>query len=585
MIYHGIYRRKFINKIIILCMLSFLIGYGVVFWFTQSSNIQDSAIETGYFYSNKDSRSAKKNFSSKIEVLEALIAEDEKAIVPNLGENGRAVRIFGEELKQAEEIIKKEAFNLPLSNKIPYDRKIIDARHPRCLTKKYPSDLPSASIVIIFTNERWSPLIRTIYSVINRTPANILKEIILVDDASTLDELKDKLEYYISTRLPKFVKLYRLTERSGLIKARLHGARQATGDVLIFLDAHCEVGIKWAEPLLARIKEDRRNVVVPIIDVIDDKTFEYQNNGGTYDFEVGGFTWSGHFTWIAVSDEEKTRRKTAEAPTRSPTMAGGLFAIDRKYFWEIGSYDEDMEIWGGENLEMSFRVWQCGGVLETIPCSRVGHIFRTFHPYTFPGNKDTHGINTARTVKVWMDEYQRLFYNHRPDLKDIDIGDISKRIELRKSLNCKPFSWYLKNVYKNKFIPDEHAEAYGRVRNEVTNNCLDNLQQDEDEKINLGLYPCHEKLYDSQFFSFSLNSELRREFSCAEVLPHTHEVIMQKCNNSPWQKWQRTNSGALVFLMTGECLDSAGVKISGTLHVAACDKFKPTQKWTWDNYS
>lgn len=176
--------------------------------------------------------------------------------------------------------------------------------------------------------------------------------------------------------------LIRLPHRMGLIRARLQGARVATGDVLVFLDAHCEATTQWMEPLLSRIEEDRTAVLVPIIDVIEANNFAYSTNGkltffhsfntlsennfgvlGDSSFQVGGFTWSGHFTWIDVQNPED---KGEVRPIKSPTMAGGLFAIDRKYFWEIGSYDEQMDGWGGENLEMSFRIWQCGGKLETV---------------------------------------------------------------------------------------------------------------------------------------------------------------------------------------------------------------------------
>lgn len=111
------------------------------------------------------------------------MTEDKKR--EGLGEQGNAAEFKDFDRIVIDDIFAKNGYNGFLSDKISVNRSLNDIRHADCKNIHYLSELPSVSVVIPMYDEHLSVLLRTVHSIINRSPERLLKEIIIVDDCST----------------------------------------------------------------------------------------------------------------------------------------------------------------------------------------------------------------------------------------------------------------------------------------------------------------------------------------------------------------------------------------------------------------
>ncbi|XP_069971983.1 putative polypeptide N-acetylgalactosaminyltransferase 9 isoform X3 [Penaeus vannamei] len=481
--------------------------------------------------------------------------------------------------KKVDEGWKNNAFNQYVSDMISVHRSLPDPRDEWCKAPgRFLENLPETSVIVCFHNEAWSVLLRTVHSILDRSPPQFLKEIILVDDNSDMPHLMKQLEDYMA-QYPK-VRIIRAPKREGLIRARLMGAAHATAPVLTFLDSHCECTTGWLEPLLRRIALDPHIVVCPVIDVISDDDFEYHYRDSS-GVNVGGFDWNLQFNWHAIPQRERARHQHPAEPVQSPTMAGGLFAIDKAFFERLGTYDSGFDIWGGENLELSFKTWMCGGTLEIVPCSHVGHIFRKRSPYKWRSGVNVLKRNSIRLAEVWLDEYKKYYYE-RIGYDLGDFGDVSERKKLRDDLGCKSFKWYLENVYPELFVPGD-AVASGEVRNLGAggSTCLDSPARRANLHKAVGLYPCH-KQGGNQYWMLSKEGEIRRDEACMDYAGA--DVILYPCHGSKGNQYWEYNpeSSRIMHGSSKKCL--AISQDRKKLVMEDCNLEESRQKWKFENY-
>ncbi|XP_032785996.2 putative polypeptide N-acetylgalactosaminyltransferase 9 isoform X1 [Daphnia magna] len=498
------------------------------------------------------------------------------------GEMGKAVVLPKEMTPEQKKLVddgwQKNAFNQYVSDMISVHRTLPDPRDDRCKEPgRYLTTLPATDVIVCFHNEAWSVLLRTVHSILDRSPAHLLKEIILVDDFSDMEHVKAPLENYMA-QYPK-VKIVRLPKREGLIRARLLGLEHATAPVVTYLDSHCECTEGWLEPLLDRIARNSTTVVCPVIDVIDEDSLAIHFDKKSV--QVGGFDWGLQFNWHAIPEHEKKRRQHTADPAYSPTMAGGLFSIDREFFKKLGTYDDGFDIWGGENLELSFKTWMCGGTLEIIPCSHVGHIFRKRSPYKWRTGVNVLKRNNVRLAEVWLDEYSEYYYQRIGHDRG-DYGDVSSRKRLREELGCKSFKWYLDNIFPELFIPGD-AVASGEVRNLGFSPayCLDGAARKANLHKPIGLWPCHGQS-GNQFWLYSKTGEIRRDEACLDYAGS--DVILYPCHgakgNQYWEYDPETN-----FVQHGSSKNCLAIsEDKKKITVEKCSEDNPRIKWKFEKF-
>jgi len=398
--------------------------------------------------------------------------------------------------------------------------------------------------------------------VLNRTPSDLIQEVILLDDCSDNEE-----DGSLLSSLPK-VRVIRNQAREGLIRSRIRGASEAQGDFLMFLDSHCEVNVGWLEPLLDRVNQDPLTVASPVIDVIDTDTFHYRSSSSQL---KGGFDWSLHFKWIPLSSEQKAQHSDPTEPFLSPTIAGGLFLVSRDWFQKLGMLDSGLQIWGVENLEISLKSWLCGGKVEVVPCSRVGHVFRKRHPYTFPsGNSNTYLRNAKRVAEVWLGDHKRFFYESQPNARALDAGSLQEQLEVKSQLDCKPFQWYIENIFPELKLPNEENSAFGQLKQGSL--CLQSQQGSSE----VTLAECNDSEPSQHSWAFNVRTgSIQQGQLCLTAHDKAKYPVLESCTLSHRQKWSR-NGRTVVLLSSGQCLESG---ITSEVRLSECRRGAMSQQW------
>lgn len=222
------------------------------------------------------------------------------------------------------------------------------------------------SLIIASHNES-DRLWQTVASCVE-TSTGLDCEIIVADDASWDGSVEETLK-----RFPQ-VRVFRHDERKGASPTKDTGARQARGEILVFLDGHTK-----PEPgAIQRLIEDVEclhgdAIVTPTVVGLCVTRWKplLQQIGHGYSLELERLGCD----WMPLSAMQE-HRVQGRLFYESPALIGCAFAVHRELYDDLRGFDSHMFCWGVEDLDFGLKCWLMGHQILHDPEAVIAHRFQ-----------------------------------------------------------------------------------------------------------------------------------------------------------------------------------------------------------------
>jgi glycosyltransferase involved in cell wall biosynthesis len=295
------------------------------------------------------------------------------------------------------------------------------------------------SLVLAAKNEGEN-LVDTVECVLSNSGPWLL-EVVVVDDGST-DGGGDRVRACFSN-CPEVTIV--ATAGLGIAQARNLGAARASGEILVFMDAHCYTPKGWLEGLAAPLDDPGVGLVGPAFASLGD---------------VDGPRGYGAM-WRKDSLEMDWLPCKGEMPYCVPLHPGGCHVVRRSDFEALGGYDGGMSRWGSEGEELSIRYWLMGFEVVVQPQVVIHHLFRKRHPYRVQSLRVYYNQLRMALLHLGNERVGRLLDRFRsmPDFSQIFLwlmeSDVMQRRKRFQAQRQRDDEWFFARFPGSSYRPLE----------------------------------------------------------------------------------------------------------------------------------